>query len=250
MTEPRDIFDRNIRLYGQEGFDRLQRSFIAVVGLGGVGGYAAETLVRAGLGRIRIIDCDIVKLTDINRQLTALSTNVDTPKVRAMEARLLSINPAAAVDAHHAFFHRDTAADLITGDLDFVIDAIDSLNPKGELIRWCTEHDIPIISAMGAAGRTDPFQVRIGPLDSTSLCPLARALRRHLRTRGISTAIPVVYSTERPVGPRDDIGPAVEAAGTYIRGRHRSALPSLPTVPAVFGIVAAHHALCQLLESR
>lgn len=247
MTGAREIFARNIMLYGEEGFARLQASRVAVVGLGGVGGYAAETLVRAGLGAIRIIDCDVVKPTDVNRQLTALAANVDEPKTAAMEGRLLSINPSLSVDARHAFFHSDTAADLVTADLDFVVDAIDSLNPKGELIRWCKESGIPLVSAMGAAGRTDPFKVRIGRLDETSNCPLARALRRHLRSKGIGTDVTVVYSTERPSELARGAEAATETDGTYLRGRPRRSLPSLPTIPAIFGIVTAHHVISSLL---
>jgi tRNA A37 threonylcarbamoyladenosine dehydratase len=249
MTGSREMFARNIMLYGEDGFARLQASRVAVVGLGGVGGYAAETLVRAGLGAIRIIDCDIVKPTDVNRQIGALAVNLNEPKTRAMESRLLSINPALSVDARHAFFHRDTAADLIATDLDFVVDAIDSLNPKGELIRWCKECGIPLVSAMGAACRTDPFLVRIGPLDGTHNCPLARALRRHLRGKGVSTDVTVVYSTEQPSeSPLAE--PTLETDGTYLRGRARRSLPSLPTIPAIFGILAAHHVISSLLAGQ
>jgi tRNA threonylcarbamoyladenosine dehydratase len=246
MTEPHDIFARNIMFYGKDGFTLMQQSFVAIVGLGGVGGYAAEMLVRAGIGKMRIIDCDIVKPTDINRQIIALIPSVGTSKAEAMKERLVAINPSVSVDARNAFFHRETAVDLITPDLDFVIDAIDSLNPKGELIRWCSDLAIPLVSSMGAAGRTDPFQVRIGPLHNTMNCPLARALRRHLRSKGITTDIPVVYSTERPIEPSNDIVPEAETEGTYIRGRHRQSLPSLPTIPAIFGIIAAHHVVSKL----
>src|SRR5512145_190618 len=152
----KDIFSRNVMFYGQTGFDRLQQASVAVVGLGGVGSYAAEALVRAGIGSLRIIDCDSVKATDVNRQLLALSTNLDTPKVEAGRMRLLAINPDLHLDVRHEFFHFDTADALITPDLDFVVDAIDSLNPKAALIRHCIERNIRIISALGASSRTDP----------------------------------------------------------------------------------------------
>jgi tRNA A37 threonylcarbamoyladenosine dehydratase len=249
MNDPSsEMFARDIMFYGEEGFQRLQRSLVAVIGLGGVGGYAAETLVRAGLGGIRIVDCDVIKPTDTNRQLIALAPTMGRLKVETMKERLLAINPYLSVDARNAFFHSDTAADIITEDLAFVVDAIDSLNPKGELIRWCTDLAIPVISTMGAAGRSDPFRVRIGPLDDTVNCRLARALRRHLRTKGITTNILVVHSTEKPVEPAGQAVPELEAEGTYLRGRRRRSLPSLPTIPAVFGILAAHHVLSRLLE--
>jgi tRNA A37 threonylcarbamoyladenosine dehydratase len=235
-------------LYGEGGFDRLQNSLVAIVGLGGVGSYAAEALVRAGIGRLRLIDCDVIKASDINRQLLALSTNVGTAKVEAATERLLSINPSLALDARHAFFHTDTAHELITGDLDFVIDAIDSVGPKGELIRDCLELKIPIISTMGAAGKTDPFLVKIDLLENTSACMLARAVRRYLRSRKTSTAVPVVYSTERSVIQKVDATPAVEDSGTYLRGRRRRPLPSLSTMPAMFGLIAAAYVIRRLLE--
>ncbi len=244
----RDIFSRSIMLYGEEGLEKLQSSFVAVVGLGGVGSCAAESLARAGVGRLRIIDCDVVKPSDINRQILALYSNVGVPKVEAMAERLRAINPFIMVDPRHAFFHHETAEDLITDDIVYVIDAIDSLNPKGELIRWCSERSVPVISALGAAARTDPRQVRIGPLDDTVICPLARALRRHLRSKRISTDVPVIYSTERPVKPAGKDEPVLEASGTYIRGRLRKALPSISTIPAMFGIMAASHVIFSLLS--
>ncbi|OPY81761.1 MAG: tRNA threonylcarbamoyladenosine dehydratase [Syntrophorhabdus sp. PtaU1.Bin153] len=243
-----EIFSRSIMLYGAAAFERLRQSFVAVVGLGGVGSYAAEALVRAGFGRLRVIDCDIVKPSDVNRQIIALSANIGMTKVAAARDRLLAINPHLEIDCHHAFFHSDTADLLITRDLDFVIDAIDSLHPKGELIRHCVSRGIPVISALGAAGRTDPLQVKISNLDETTICPLARALRRHLRSHGIPTDISVIYSTERPLKRSDDFaGASTAAPDTYARGRPRQALPSLPTLPAIFGLIAANHVILNVI---
>jgi tRNA threonylcarbamoyladenosine dehydratase len=248
MNNPQEIFTRNIMFYGDEVFASLQQSCVAVVGLGGVGGYAAEILVRAGLGAIRIVDCDIVKPSDSNRQLIATSDAMGRPKVEVLKERLCSISPSLAVDPRHAFFHADTATTLITKDVDFVVDAIDSLSPKGELIRSCLELSVPIISVMGAAGRADPAQVRIASLDGTVNCHLARALRRHLRSRGIPTDIPVVCSTEQAIEAREAGGAGAETTGTYIRGRRRMPLPSLPTIPAIFGILAADYVIKALAE--
>jgi tRNA A37 threonylcarbamoyladenosine dehydratase len=244
VTQNEDFFIRNRMLYGEEGFARLQRSFIAVVGLGGVGSYAAEAMVRAGIGKLRIVDCDRITPSDVNRQLIALSTNQHMPKVKAAEERYRQINPAMQVDSRLAFFHQDTEAELITNDLDYVIDAIDSLNPKLELIRWCQERGIPLISSMGASGRTDPCQIRIATLENTTNCPLARTLRRHLHRRGIGTDIPVVYSTEpvRKVAPIPEL-PSLKTTGTYLRGRNRQILPSHPTLPAIFGLMAANYVI-------
>lgn len=249
---PDDIFARSIMLYGREGFARLQGTLVAVVGLGGVGAYAAEALVRAGVGRLRIIDCDIIKASDINRQLIALVTNIGQSKTDAAAARLLSINPSLELDPRNAFFHTDTADDLITPDIDFVIDAIDSLNPKAALITHCRQRGIPILSALGASSRTDPFQIRVANLDDTSVCPLARALRRHLRSRKWPTDVPVIYSTEPPAGSghTDAETPEAHSEGPYVRGRKRRALPSISTIPGIVGLMAANYVLFTLLQKE
>lgn len=250
MTKAELYFSRSIMLYGREGFERLQESSVAVVGMGGVGSYAAEALCRAGLGNLRIIDCDIIKPTDINRQVIALATNTGERKTDAAAARLTQINPVVHLDVRYAFFHEDTADELLGGRCDFMIDAIDSMNPKAELISQCIRRSLPIISALGAAGRTDPMKVRIDTLGNTEVCPLARTLRRYLRGRGVMTDIPVVYSTEKPVEPHPE-GPSSteETSGTYIRGRARQSLPSLPTLPAIFGLIAANYVILELLKN-
>ncbi len=249
MTSPEEYFSRSIMLYGREGFEVLGKSTVAVVGLGGVGSWAAEALCRAGVGGLRLIDCDTVKATDVNRQLIALRTNEGVRKVDAAEERLRQVNPEARLDPRHAFFHHDTADELLGGDIDFVIDAIDSMNPKAELISQCVGRSLPIVSALGAASRTDPMKVRLGLLTETEVCPLARTLRRYLRNRNVTTDIPVVYSTERPIRPHPD-GPAAsrETTGAHVRGRARESLPSLPTLPAIFGLVAANHVIMELVK--
>lgn len=248
-TMAKDIFLRNIMFYGQAGFERLQAAHVAVVGMGGVGSYAAEALVRAGIGRLRIIDCDSLKATDVNRQLLALSTNLDTPKVEAGRERLLAINPGLQLDARCEFFHFDTADALITSDLDFVVDAIDSLNPKAALIQYCTEKNIRIMSALGASSRTNPFAIRLTTLSQTIGCPLARALRRHLRRKKVIADPPVLYSQEPPVIAREaDACPsAPESSGPYIRGRKRRALPSISTLPGIVGLMAANYVIFELI---
>jgi tRNA A37 threonylcarbamoyladenosine dehydratase len=250
MTSSEEYFSRSIMLYGKNGFDLLQESTVAVVGLGGVGSYAAEALCRAGVGGIRLVDCDIIKTTDVNRQVIALVTNAGERKVDAAEGRLRQVNPDARLDGRHVFFHEDTAEDILGGDLAFVIDAIDSMNPKAELISQCVGRSLPVISALGAAGKTDPMKVRLGVLTGTQVCPLARTLRRYLRNRNVTTDIPVVYSTETPLRPHPDGPPACrETSGTYVRGRARESLPSLPTLPAIFGLIAANYVILELIKT-
>lgn len=246
----KDIFLRSIMLYGKAGFERLQQANVAIVGMGGVGSYAAEALVRAGIGKLRIIDCDIIKATDVNRQLLALSTNLETPKVEAGRARLLSINPDLQLDVRQEFFHFDTADALITRDLNFVVDAIDSLNPKAALIQYCAERSISIISALGASSRTDPFAIRIAKLSETMVCPLARALRKHLRSKEVIADPTVLYSQEPPMiaCETEDSPQAPESAGPYVRGRKRRALPSISTLPGIIGLMAANYVIFELLR--
>jgi tRNA threonylcarbamoyladenosine dehydratase len=247
MDPQNDPFIRNKMLFGLEGFQKLQESFVAVVGLGGVGSYAAEALARAGVGRLRIIDCDKVKPSDINRQLIALSTTVGMTKTQAAAERLRAINPQLRLEAVQAFFHYDTADELISGDINFVIDAIDSLNPKGQLIRHCMEKGIAMISVLGASSRTDPFQLQLTTLNKTVNCPLARALRRHLRSKGISDDGAVIYSPEPPRGSLlPMVEPMVESTDAYIRGRRRRSLPSMPTIPGIAGLMAANYAIFEL----
>jgi tRNA A37 threonylcarbamoyladenosine dehydratase len=247
MDPQSDRFMRNKMFFGLEGFQKLRESFVAVVGLGGVGSYAAEALARAGVGRLRIIDCDKVKPSDINRQLIALSTTVGMHKAQAAADRLAAINPELSLEPVQAFFHFDTADELITGDIDFVIDAIDSLNPKGQLIKHCTEKNVPMISALGASSRTDPYQVQLTTLNKTVNCPLARALRRHLRTKGIRDDVTVIYS---PEAPRQSLLQVVESLAesddAYLRGRLRLSLPSIPTLPGIVGLMAANYVIFEL----
>lgn len=248
-VDSREICSRSILLYGEEGYERLRESIVVVVGLGGVGSIAAEALVRAGIRKIRLVDCDIIKPTDINRQSIALSTNIGQAKTEAMLERLHSINPDCDVDGQKVFFHKDTADQLIGHDVDFVVDAIDSLNPKTELVQYCVKHTIRIVSSMGAAGRIDPMQIRTALLSETRVCPLARALRRYLKNRGVTLDVPVVYSTEEPYVVYGDGGLVTyETEGTYLRGRPRRSLPSVSTIPAIFGLIAANFVIFSLVK--
>ncbi|MBF0099276.1 MAG: tRNA threonylcarbamoyladenosine dehydratase [Desulfobacterales bacterium] len=253
MNTAESPFIRSIMLYGEEGFFRLQHSFVTIIGMGGVGAYAAEALVRSGLGKIRIVDCDIIKTSDINRQLLALSTTLGLPKVVAAKERLHAINPHLIIDCCHSFFHSDTKDDLITADVHMVIDAIDSLNPKIELIKHCIDQNIPFISVMGAAGRIDPFQIHVSMLSETMNCSLARAVRRRLNKHGISAKVPVIFSEEIPCKCHADLAhqmttEATETSGTYLRGRFRQAIPSIATLPAIFGLIAANYVITHLLQ--
>ena len=174
-------FTRIERMVGREGLERLSRARVCVVGLGAVGSYATEALARAGVGRLRLIDFDEVRLSNINRQLYALQSTIGRKKCELARERVLEINPACDVEALDLFVHRDTVDAAIAGELTLVIDAIDSFTPKVVLLETVRKRGIPLIASMGAALRTDPTLVRVGPLHEVHNCPLAAKIRKALR---------------------------------------------------------------------
>ncbi len=240
-------FGRTELLIGDDGLRRLQAARVAVFGLGGVGSYAAEALARSGVGSLRLVDFDRVGPSNFNRQLFALHSTLGQPKTAVAAARLCDINPEIALDVRECFFHADTADALLAVPLDFVIDAIDSLGPKCELLAQCVERGLPIISAMGAAARTDPAALRLGSVWETRGCPLARQVRHALRRRGLTADVPVVYSTEpaRPTFDPEELGE--QAEHYYARGRRRRVLPSLGMLPGMVGLMAANYVVMQLV---
>jgi len=239
-------FGRTELMIGTDGLQRVQAARVALFGLGGVGSFAAEALVRSGVGYLRLVDFDQVSASNFNRQLYALQSTLDQPKVAVATARLHDINPELVIDAHEAFFHQDTADALLAQPLDFVLDAIDSLGPKCELLAQCVARGIPVITAMGAAARTDPFALRFGSLWDTDNCPLARKVRRYLRRRGVTADIPAIFSTE---SPRDTFDPAdlgQQAEQFYDRGRRRRILPSMGMLPGIVGLMMANYVVQQI----
>jgi len=241
------FFGRTELLIGEDGLRRLGAARVALFGLGGVGSFAAEALARSGIGYLRLVDFDRVGSSNFNRQLYALHSTLGQPKVAVAAARLRDINPEIVLDLRETFFHADSADTLLAPPLDFVIDAIDSLGPKCELLAQCVERGLPVISAMGAAARTDPAALRLGNIWETAGCPLARKVRQTLRKRGIVAPVPVVYSTEPP---RETFDPAAlgEAAEDYFRrGRARRVLPSMGMLPGIVGLLAANYVVGQLL---
>ena len=193
---------RTIKLIGEEGLARLKESSVLIVGVGGVGSYAAEAVARAGVGRITLMDGDRVQPSNLNRQLVALTSTLGRNKAEVMAERIRDIDPSADVTALARFYEEDDALDLTV--YDWVIDAIDSVIAKTALIKTAVENDVNIVSAMGAAGKFDT-SFKVADISKTSTCPLAKVMRKRLRDIGIEH-LPVVYSEEKPV-PRDgDLG--------------------------------------------
>lgn len=194
-----ELYQRQIPLLGQEGLEKLAAARIAICGLGGVGSYAAEALARCGAGSILLIDHDRVSASNINRQLCALHSTVNRYKTEVIAERIADIDPACKVDIASSFIDEKTDFDELLEAVTYVVDAIDHLPGKTALICWCITKGIPVISAMGAGRRLDPQKLQIADISRTSGCPLARNLRRELRSRGINSGVKAVFSTEQPL---------------------------------------------------
>ena len=247
MTAPHR-FSRLELLVGSTGLARLEQASVAVFGLGGVGSFAAEALVRGGVGRLTLVDFDTIDITNLNRQLHALDATLGRPKAQVMAERCRAINPAVRVEALQTFYAAANSAELLDRGYDHVLDCIDHITAKLHLIEACLQRGLPVIASMGAANKLDPTQVRIADLAHTRTCRLARIIRRELRRRGIHGGVRVVYSTEefRPLGggrpgSEDDYG----AAGYQAR---RAPLGSSSVIPPLFGLTMAGDVLRALLD--
>ena len=221
-------------MMGEEAVARLTRARVAVFGVGGVGGYVVEALARSGVGTLDLIDDDTVNITNINRQIIALHSTIGRHKVDAAKARVLDINPGAAVNAYKTFFTPETADAFDFTQYDYVVDAIDTVAGKLELAVRCKAAGVPLISCMGAGNKLDPTAFVVTDISKTSVCPLARVMRRELKKRGIEH-LKVVYSTE-PAQPQ--LGRKEEPADGQEQVR-RSVPASNAFVPAVAGLIAA-----------
>lgn len=193
-------FARTELLIGEDGLQKLKNSHIAVFGIGGVGGFIAESLARCGVGNLTLVDCDTVSFTNINRQIIALTSTVGKAKVDVMKDRILEINPSANVTAIFSVYNSESADDFFNTEFDYVADAIDMVSAKIDLIERCTLKKIPIISSMGTGNKFAPELLKISDISKTSVCPLARVMRKELSDRGIKK-LKVIYSTETPSKP-------------------------------------------------
>jgi len=219
--------------------ERLAHSHVLVVGLGGVGAYAAEQICRAGIGRMTIVDADVVNESNINRQLPALHSTLGMPKAEVVARRLLDINPELKLTVLNEFLRDERTEEILSeATYDFIVDAIDSLSPKVYLLFHAYNRKIPIVSSMGAGAKTDPSQVRIADISKTSSCALAKAVRKRLRGMGISKGIPAVFSTE--MANPDAI---IEIDNEQCK---RSTAGTVSYMPAIFGCYLASYVINQL----
>lgn len=237
-------FDRTKRLLGADAMDKLRDSHVAVFGIGGVGGHAVEALVRSGIGEITIVDSDEIAESNINRQLIATTKTVGKKKVDVMEERLLEINPEVRIHKHCCFFLPETKADFDFQSYDYVIDAVDTVTAKLALVEACKEADVPIVSSMGAGNKLDATAFEVTDIYKTSVCPLAKVMRKELKARGIKK-LKVVYSKEIPLEPIPD--------DTFVsdEARSRRATPgSIAFVPSVAGLILAGEVIKDLSGAR
>lgn len=239
-------FCRIEQLLGPVALAKLKAARVAVFGLGAVGSYAVEALARAGVGYLRLVDCDTIRPSNFNRQLYALESTLDQPKTAVAMARVLDINPDCRVDVHQTFIEEANAPSLLAGPLDVVIDAIDSVSPKVALIAAAMRAGLKVVASMGAATRTDPLAVRVGDISETEICPLARFIRKKLRRHGVTEGVICIYSIEPPRNKRPFIGE--EAPDTFARGRPRKPIGSLSYMTGMFGLMAAHQALRLIVD--
>jgi tRNA A37 threonylcarbamoyladenosine dehydratase len=226
---------RTALLMGDEALERLSRSTVAVVGVGGVGAYAAEMITRAGVGHLILLDCDVVSPSDKNRQMLALDSNMGRVKVEVISERLRDINPEIQIDIIAGYLTEENVPQMLGGyKIDFLVDAIDTLAPKLALIEYCVKSGIPHVSSMGAGAKYDATKVRLVDLSKSYNCPLAYIVRKKLRKRGIEKGFKVVFSEELP--EREAI---VEDAGR----NKKSQVGTISYMPAVFGCVCAQAAI-------
>ena len=233
------MFARTELLLGKTNIDKLKNSTLIVFGIGGVGSYVVEALTRVGVGKIVIVDKDDISISNINRQLPATQQTIGLSKVKIMKERMLSINPEITVVAKQEFYLPGRADEFLNDDLDYIVDAVDNVTAKLDLICCAKEKNIPIISSMGTGNKLDPTRLEIADIKKTSVCPLAKVMRKELRKRNVDS-VKVVYSKEEPVVPM-----TVDEEGNPIR----SSVPgSISFVPSVAGLIIASEVVKDLLK--
>ncbi|WP_133016313.1 tRNA threonylcarbamoyladenosine dehydratase [Clostridium cuniculi] len=220
-------FCRTELLIGEEGIEKLHNSKVIVFGIGGVGSFVVEALTRAGVGNLILVDNDTICISNLNRQIHATQTTVGNVKVEAMKARVLSINPNCNVEAKQEFITADNIQEIIPEDIDYVVDAIDTVTSKLALAEYCYKNDIKLIASMGTGNKMDPTQFRVTDVFKTKVCPLAKVMRTELRKRGVKK-LKVVYSEEIPMVPNK---------GRAVPSQKRQTPGSISFVPPVAGMI-------------
>ena len=248
-------FSRTQLLLGKDNMDRLAEAKVAIFGIGGVGGYVAEALARSGVGSFVLVDDDKVCLTNLNRQIIATRKTVGKYKTDVMKDRILEINPDARVEVHKCFFLPENADEFPFEEYDYIVDAVDTVTAKISLVMKAQEMNVPIISSMGAGNKLDPTKFQVADIYKTSMCPLAKVMRRELKKRGVKK-LKVVYSTEKPTRPLDDMSVSCRTncicpPGAAHKCTERRDIPgSVAFVPSVVGLIIAGEVVKDLTIQR
>ncbi|GEK29767.1 MAG: tRNA threonylcarbamoyladenosine dehydratase [Kurthia sp.] len=240
-------FSRNELAVGAAGIEKLKNTTVAILGIGGVGSFAAEAVARTGVGRIILVDKDDVDITNINRQLVAYMSTIGRSKSAVMKERIADINPDCEVHDLHMFYTEETYEEFFSYKPDYVIDASDTVIYKIHIMKECLKRDIPIISSMGAANKMDPTRFKIADISKTNTDPLAKVIRTKLRKEGIKKGIPVIFSDESPIVIRPDV---VEEVGNPDAAIRKAKMPpsSNAFVPSSVGLIAASWVIRKILE--
>lgn len=248
-------FSRTELLLGKEGMERLKNARVAVFGVGGVGGYVCEALVRSGVGSFDLIDDDKVCLTNLNRQIIATRSTVGKYKVDVMKDRMLDINPDVQVETYKCFFLPENADDFPFTEYDYVVDAVDTVTAKIELVMKCQSMGVPIISSMGAGNKLNASAFQVADIYKTKMCPLAKVMRRELKKRGVKK-LKVVYSEEKPTRPIEDMAVSCRThcicpPGAAHKCTERRDIPgSVAFVPSVAGLIVAGEVVKDLVYTK
>ena len=245
-------FSRTELLVGTEGMEKLAKARVAVFGIGGVGGYVVEALARSGVGEFDLIDNDTVSLSNLNRQIIATLDSVGRHKVDMMKERILSINPEAVVHVYKCFYLPETAGEFDFSQYDYVVDAVDTVTAKIDVILQAQKCGVPVMSSMGAGNKMDPTKFQVADVYKTSVCPLAKVMRRELKKRGVKK-LKVVYSTEealKPSGTAQDSHERNGGLGEEMPAGKRAIPGSIAFVPSVAGLIIAGEVIKDLLASN
>ena len=248
-------FSRTELLLGREALDRLENAHVAIFGIGGVGGYVAEALVRSGIGTFTLVDDDKICLTNLNRQIIATRQTIGKYKTEVMKDRILSINPQAQVNVHNCFFLPENAADFDFASYDYVVDAVDTVTAKIQIIMQAKEAGVPVISCMGVGNKLNPTDLCIADIYKTSICPLAKVMRRELKKRCVKK-LKVLYSKEEAMKPIEDTENSCRThcvcpPGTQRTCTIRRAIPgSTSFVPSAAGLIIASEVVKDLTGIR
>ncbi|NOX33155.1 MAG: tRNA threonylcarbamoyladenosine dehydratase [Deltaproteobacteria bacterium] len=233
-----DQFTRTKQLIGAKSLEKIKKATVAVFGLGAVGSFAIEALARTGVGNLHLIDFDKVDASNINRQLFALNSTIGMEKTMIAHDRVKDINPQCNVKAHNSFINAKSLETLLSKDIDVVVDAIDGLNSKINLIVTARKLGIAVVSSMGAGGRTDISMIKTGDISQTVICPLARVVRQRLHRRGLYQGVRTVFSIEKPLN-KQPFRPEDAPDALKNHGRSRPPIGTVSWIPGVFGLTIA-----------